>query len=316
MPRGRTRFITIVTDLESSNIMRSIALGVVVFQRTEKLENLLRSVGPPVQRVYVADNGEVTQEKMRLYDLDYEFDLEVIDLEYDSGLGHGRNEIVKQLTEDYLIIVDNDMEMPANVSVLADQLESNPDLGGVCGVLIEDGNVSGSCCDLYEERNLIIKDIREEKRFELLGGHPFVEFDFIVNAAMFRNECLEDYSWDSRYRIGIEHIDFYVGHMKQTDWTFGICPAVVFPHYPGGDATYMAERNSVEKLTESKQYFLEKWGYRQYLSIQSSWVESFTDPRLQGWRFLAGYGARMMLRRLPARTKGVAMDVVESVRYA
>lgn len=296
--------------------MTSVALGTVVFKRVEKLEHLLSSVGPPIEKVYVADNGEITRDKKRLYDRDFPFELEVLDLEYDSGLGHGRNEITKRLTEDYLLVVDSDMAVPSNVGLLADQLDAKPELGGVCGLLIEEGNVSGICCDLYEEGNVVVKDIRDEKHFEFVADSPFVEFDFIVNAAMFRRECLEDYSWDPTYKIGKEHLDFYVAHKKQTDWTFGICPTVVFPHYPGGDVEYTSERRDIEKLANSKRYFLEKWGYRQSVSIQGRWVESFSDPRLRSWRFLAGYGFRMTLRALPAVALAGVLDLLDAVRYS
>lgn len=295
--------------------MRSVALGTVVFQRTAKLAGLLESVPELVDTVYVADNGTITAERERLYDRPFPFDLEVLDLEYGSGLGHGRNEIVDRLREDYLLVVDNDMTVPGNVDVLAAQLDARPDLGGVCGVLIEDGNLHVGCCDLYEDGDLIVKDIRGSKASTELAGASFVPFDFITNAAMFRSDCLEEYSWDPAYVIGKEHLDFYVAHMHRTDWTFGVSPAVVFPHYPGGDSTYRNERRNVETLRRSKEYFLDKWGYRQFLPLQGKWVESFSDPRLRGWRFLAGYGARMALRRLPAPAQIAAMDARDRRKY-
>ena len=89
----------------------------------------------------------------------------------------------------------------------------------------------------------------------------FIEFDFIPNAAVFRKDCLEEYSWDPNYTIGGEHLDFYVGHWKETDWRFGICPNVSFQHFPGGSPEYLTERTNTNKLRASYQYFGEKWGY-------------------------------------------------------
>jgi hypothetical protein len=92
--------------------------------------------------------------------------------------------------------------------------------------------------------------------------------------------------------------------------------SVVFPRFTGGDAEYMSERTDERKQRNSKQHFLDKWGYRQYLPIQSRWVESFSDPRVRGWRFLAGYGARMALRRLPVTARTAEMDVRDRLQYS
>lgn len=295
--------------------MSSIALGSVVFKRTGRVEKLLSSIGPPIEKVYIADNGEITPERRRIYDRDYPFELDVLDLEYDSGLGHGRNEIVERLSEDYLVVVDCDMTVPDDVEFLSDQLDSRPDLGGVSGVLFEGGNVIGACCDLYEAGDVLIKDIRGSKQPQYISGKPFVEFDFIPNAAMFRRECLEEYSWDPEYKFGAEHLDFFLAHKKRTDWGFGTCPSVVFPHFPGGDAEYMSARvgEGGRKPKRSKEYFLEKWGYRHILKIQPNWIESFSDARLQNWRYLLSYGGTMILRRLPATATVFALDLNERI---
>ncbi|WP_436926722.1 glycosyltransferase family 2 protein [Halosimplex amylolyticum] len=295
--------------------MSSIALGAVVFKRTDMVEQLLSSVSSPVETVYIADNGEISPERRRIYDRSYPFELKVLDLEYDSGLGHGRNEIVEQLSEDYVVIVDSDMTMPHGIEYLADQLDERPRLGGVSGLLFEHGNLIGASCDLYEEGEILIKDIRGTKDSEFVDGKPFVEFDFVPNAAMFRRECLEEYSWDPAYKFGAEHLDFFVAHKKRTDWTFGTCPAVVFPHFPGGDAAYLSARMGIDEDRPGKslQYFLDKWGYRHVLKIQPRWADSFSNPALRDWRFLVGYGARMALRRLPTRTTEFVLDIRDRI---
>lgn len=242
-----------------------VALGVTVFKRTEKLRALLESAeGTVVGRVYVADDGD-TADRADLYAEEFDFDLDVIDLPYDAGLGRGRQQLVKHLEEEYLLVTDSDHRIPDNVGVLIDQIEADPDLGGVGGLFLEHGHLSGMCHDIYEDDGLLIRDTPPEKHVRTLAGHPFVEFDFIPNVAVFRRECLEDYTWDPEYVIGKEHLDFYVGHHRTTDWNFGVCPRVLFPHDPGGDDDFLDTRHDPSRLLRSKQYFLEKWGYDQVL---------------------------------------------------
>lgn len=256
--------------------MSDIAVGVTVFRREEKVARLLDSIGPesPIDTVYIGDNGDLTDRKQEIYSQQFPFEIEVMDLEYDSGLGHSRRKIVERSTEPYLLIVDNDVEIPHNVKQLRTILQRRPDLGGVGGILIEDGRIRSDCYDLFERDQLLVKDIRKPKQVLEVAGYPLVEFDQIQNVAMYRRECLEEYCWDAEYTIGWEHTDFFVGHLRQTDWAFGVCPEVMFRHYPGGSAGYTSKRRNRERLQESKRYFMDKWGYDQVLNGQVNWLQT------------------------------------------
>ncbi|WP_254769079.1 glycosyltransferase family 2 protein [Salinilacihabitans rarus] len=243
----------------------SAALGVKVFDRTEKLAALLESVpGEEYETVYVADDGR-TDERAHLYERAWPFDLELIDLPYDAGLGRGRNAVVDALSEAFLTVVDSDHEVPPNVDVLARQLDARPEFGGISGLLLEDGRIQGLCHDLDEEGDVLVRDTGP-KTAETVAGYPLVEFDFVPNVTTFRRECLEELAWDERYVIGREHLDFFVGHWKRTDWRFGTCPSVLFPHRPGGGREYDANRRDPAKLLASKAHFREKWGYDQVVA--------------------------------------------------
>lgn len=281
--------------------MGRVAAGVKVFSRAGKLRNLLKSLEEAgIKKVYVADDGKPSQQKREIYDSEYDFELEVIDLEYDAGLGYGRNEIVERMSEDYLLLVDADHEVPTNVDVLKKQLEASPELGGVGGLLLENGRLKGSAHDLIEEGEILVRDIRSEKHQHLVAAHPIVKFDFIPNAALFRTECLEDYSWDPNFVIGWEHLDFYIGHKRQTEWEFGISPSVVFEHYPGGSESYLINRKNRGKLMASKDYLLAKWGYDQVV-----WNDVFPDDFSHKQVVLNKY----LLRSVSLGAKRKAIDV-------
>lgn len=293
--------------------MSDIALCVKVFSRARKLGNLLESVSDTaVDTVYVADDGEPSEEKSALYEAEYPFELTVLDLEYDAGLGYGRNAVVEASDEQYLLVVDSDHELPPRIDGLAAQLEARPDLGGVSGLLFEQGKIRGTCHDLYEHGDVLLRDVRGEKTVERVAGQPFVEFDFVPNVALFRRDCLEDAAWDAEYVIGKEHLDFYVTHWQDTDWSFGVNPSVLFDHYPGGDAGYVADRESKAKLQRSKDYFLDKWGYRQLALGRTDWTDSTRSLGDAG--FLTKQVAKRVLLSLPSDVLGPLMDVRDAVR--
>lgn len=283
-------------------------MGVTVFKRAGKLANHLDSVEyQDVGAVYVADNGEMTDEKQRLYDRSYDFDLTVLDLEYDSGLGHSRNQLAMAVDEKFLFIVDSDNILPRHVDVtlLADQLERKPGFGGISGLLFEDGHLYGDCHDLFEADDVLVRDVRESKDLEIVAGAPLLEFDFVPNVTMFRTVCLDDYVWDPEYKIGKEHLDFYVGHLKTTDWSFGVCPEMIVRHDPGGSDEFMEYRTDWNRILASKRYFQEKWGYRQV-----AWHDTY-DFMPTGRKWTVGNN---VLRHLPPTGKALSMDAIDYVR--
>jgi hypothetical protein len=294
--------------------MSDIAVGATVFQREEKVARLLASIDAesPIETVYLGDNGELTDRKQEIYSREFPFELEVLDLEYDSGLGHSRRKIVERSDEPYLLIVDNDVEITHNVAQFQTILRHRTDLGGVGGILIEDDRIRSDCHDLFERGQLLLKDIREPKQVQEVAELPLVEFDQIQNVAMYRRECLEDYCWDSEYTIGWEHTDFFVGHQKQTDWSFGLCPEVMFRHYPGGDTSYISKRRNKERLRASKQYFLEKWGYKQVLNGQVNWLQ--THSGLPTKQRLVEHFLKHLILELPPGTQVSLMNLRDSVR--
>jgi glycosyltransferase involved in cell wall biosynthesis len=291
----------------------SVALGVPVYQRTEKLRDLLESAeNVAIDAVYVADNGH-SEEREHLYEADWDFELSLLDVEYDSGLGNCRNAVVEALEEDYLIICDSDHTIPHNVSLLVEQLDAQPAVGGVCGLLFEHGGLRATCHDLYEHGDILLRDI-QGKEATRVADAPFVEFDFLNNVAAFRRECVEDYAWDPQLQQGKPHLDFYVGHKRRTDWTFGVCPEVQFSHHPGGDTSYESHRNKWQRLIGAREYFLEKWGYRQIAYGQLEWLDT-TDSVPGESQALQAF-VKALVTRLPVEAQARVTDLRMAIRKA
>lgn len=251
--------------------MDNVAVATKVFKRTDHLIRLLESVEKTkIPTVYVADDGE-EGENDAAYKQGWDFDLEVIDLEFDAGLGYGRKRFVEESTENYLLVVDTDHEIPGDWHILLDILDYYPEVGGVSGTTIENGVVGGMCHDIRVENDVLIRHA-PGKTYDYSSGQPFLKFDFIPNVTLFRRECVEDYVWDPNYVIAKEHLDFYYGHYLQTDWDFGVCPSVAFPHHETKNETFLQFRESEIRQIKSKRYFLDKWGLDQ-IHRESYWLD-------------------------------------------
>ncbi|MGQ3412325.1 glycosyltransferase family 2 protein [Natrinema sp. LN54] len=256
--------------------MTDTAVCIPVFTRVKKVSDLFNSVEREgLEKVYIADDGEMTDEKRDLYSRDFDFELEVFDLEYDAGVGEKRRILAERPDEDYLLFVDSDMEVPSNYELLERQLEARPDIGFLGGMYLEKDRLYTVASDLFIEDNVLYRDIREVKEMETVAGSPLVEFDFLPQVGLLRKECAEDYNWDGEYTIMREHIDFFVGHWEHTDWTIALSPSVFFPHYPGGDQEFMSNRHSERKFEESDEYFCEKWGVKEFKKGNALWVDTY-----------------------------------------
>lgn len=260
--------------------MSEIALGTKVFSRTNELRGLLESIpDSDIATVYIADDGPNKGERKDLYEANWPFELNIIDMKYDAGLGAGRKQIVETMDETFLLLVDTDHRVPPNISQLREILDEKTSLGGVGGMMYEPHKSLLYCgTQNFKEEDgvLIVSPYLGPKEIQIVAGSPFIQFDSIPNAALFRRECVEDYCWDPEYVIGKEHEDFYLGHKRQTDWEFGISFSVYFQHTsasrmaPESEDEYDQHRYDIEKLNRSTEYFLDKWG------LEEVQVESWT----------------------------------------
>ena len=246
--------------------MDDVTVGIKSFFRPEKLEICLKSLDNnphEFKEIIVADDGEINEEKRKLYEEYQEkLPLNLIELDFDYGLAASRNKIVEEMNGDYLLLLDDDMAVPGNVDLLKHILEAEDSLGGIAGVLYEDGNYKSSAQDLFLENTLfgktLVRDIREEKEAEVetqIGRKTIYEYDFITTCALIRREALKDQKWDPEYIIEYEHLDFYWSHKQNTDWHFAITEEVTFSHYPGGSIDFEENRESKDKHKDSEEHF-------------------------------------------------------------
>lgn len=282
---------------------QSIAAGIPVFQRSKALEQCLESLNEPIiDRVIVADNGHM-EERASLYEHDWTFDLTVLDMKYDVGIGHCRAAIVDELEEDHLLVMDNDMTIPAinDLNALQRVLDARPDLGGVGATLVEGDRIRYGCTNLHEEDLLfgekaIIHDVKSEPEIDWVDNKiPVIEFDKIAQAALIRSECLAEHSWDPRFPIS-EHLDFFLNHYHNSDWKFAITPKAVFDHHKNIDPEYRTKvrssgRGYQEKQEEALSLYQEKWDYDRWeYGHRPFWIDSANESALEsGYRAVQQY---------------------------
>ncbi len=105
----------------------------------------------------------------------------------------------------------------------------------------------------------------------------------------------EGVSWDPFYKIGKEHLDFYLTHKRAGKWRFAVSIDVAISHHPEGSSTgtYHKFRGG-ERLQVSEEYFYRKWGVSSVVE-GSKYIEAERlDALERAWRWVS---ARVTRRR-------------------
>lgn len=242
---------------------RELSVGIKTFMRTPQLRRCLDSLRQHEwHEVIVAEDGPMDEERELLYgNFAEQMPLKLLRLPFDTGLAAGRNEILRHCDTPYLLMLDDDQTVPANVDRLAEVLDENDHIGGVSAVLLEHGDRKCTACDLFLVGSRIVKEVRDHHPVRhTASGQRFVTFDFIPNSTLFRKACLDDLAWDPFYKIGREHLDFYFSHQRIGRWQFAVSPDVIIGHHPDSAAGAYRSFRHGQRIAVSDRYFLEKFG--------------------------------------------------------
>lgn len=242
-----------------------ITVGIKTFYRPGKLKRCLQSlVDKNFFEVVVADDGEITSEKKAIYtEFARKLPLKLLRLPFDSGLAYGRNQIVKVCKTPFLLMLDDDQRVDTDIFRLKKILLNDSSLGGVSGFLLEENRLKCEAHNLYIRNGYLIRHIQSMPEPKKLGKLTYYIFDQIPNSTLFRTECVQSIGWDNFFKIGREHVDFYLTHKKAGKWKFAVTPNVIIKHEPKGEEIYKKKyRLNPQRIENSNKYFLKKWGLK------------------------------------------------------
>jgi hypothetical protein len=241
---------------------KMVTVGIKSFFRPQAVERTLKAlVGHDFAEVIVADDSVIDEEKQSIFNEAKKKikNFRVIELPFDVGLSIGRNEIVKNCNTEYILMLDDDQEIPSNIIKLGDILEYDKNLGGVSCYWREFGKIKCTATNLIDLKNYILRDI-EMKEYQTDSGVRFLYADFIPNSTLFRINCLREIKWDPRFKIGREHLDFYLAHKRAGKWKFAVTPDVIIEHFPKRNGSYsICYRHNEKRLFNSDLIFKLKW---------------------------------------------------------
>ncbi len=244
-----------------------VAIGIKTFMREENFFKVIDSIEkffPYSYKLYIADDsGTISDEKEYLYQRLGAKGHAITRLPFNSGLSVGRNAIIRQVKERYILIMDDDIGLNDSSSIkkMKKVLDSAESIGLCAGVIYqENGEYFGG--ETYskglnlEVNNKILFRHRARERLSKVNGVIFNYADQVVNFFLAKREVFNDISWDNRIKVEYEHVDFFL-RLKETKWKAVVCLGTKLIHFRslGVDSLYNKHRRSAPE-----QYFKQKHG--------------------------------------------------------
>lgn len=217
---------------------REIAILIPTFIRDECLFKLIQSITSILPkewyRIYIGDQGCYSPEKVKLYDKLEQQGHRYFFLPFNSGLSRTRNFLLSQITEPYILVVDDDFEFIKETKLqnFIEVLLADKDIGVVGGSLKDHPEFN---YNLIKQNNKIYYiQFKEQHYFQTIKSDiketiPYLYCDVVLNFALFKKEIFNDIIWDSELKM-IEHSDYYLRLKQLNKWKVAFTPTVIAKH--------------------------------------------------------------------------------------
>lgn len=248
------------------DVEQQCQLIVKSFRRHDCLARLIDSVHARYPRlsILVADDSfrdeeplpEIAQELRSRPYVDWHA------LPFDRGLSAGRNHLVQVATAEYLLLCDDDFvctdqtRFERLLHVLLHDQSLTLCAGLVDFVKQSSNNWSGSFERLTRKRGWRMRPLGVEHPVRIVNGVQVRDTDLALNFFAARRSSLLRVPWDEHYKIGGEHLDFFLTRTVAGERS-AYTPEVRIGHTPESPGDYADWRR---RDTQFRQQLQRKWG--------------------------------------------------------
>jgi len=211
--------------------LNDVAIIITTFERPFMCLKCVRSIRKYYSdiRILVVDNGK--RRTWFRWWLEKGYKVDYLKIPFDSGLSKSRNEALRRLGEEYIVICDDDFEFTeeTKLEILHKILEKNLDIGIVAGNLRYEIEMRDFINEIKFHKGFYWVDPIKNPEWFNQNGIKFCFADYVYNFFMMRN--IPDFRWDEDYKIGREHIDFFIKLKLANKWKVAYTPDIIANHW-------------------------------------------------------------------------------------
>lgn len=231
---------------------------IINFLREPYLYKCLESLREqyPDIKIIVGENGVYSKEKedkIKSYGADYEV------VHWDAGICIARNQLLKKVKTDYVLIGDDDFfyTEESKVDKMLEFLKNNKKYSLVGGRVREEGKIRNY--QGYFEfmgETLVYESLKmEDFRHDIIN---FKECDITFNYFVARTKDLKEVGWDENFKVSYEHSMFFLD-LKRANKKVVFSPDPIVVHKPEVQGIMdIEEYGKYRKRTLDKGRFFER----------------------------------------------------------
>jgi len=243
---------------------KKIDIVLLSFDRVDKTKTCINSIYRHCKsmremfNIIVIENGSIhsIQDKILLLKNKYP-DIKIVFNRENIGVSMGRALGLNYCEGEYVIFLDNDMEVTEGwLENLLLRFAENDNVAAVCSKVIKDGRAQLNGRFIKNNR---IDYSRDNVHIESPIANDELACDIIHGGAtIYRRKVFRDVSFSNDYFIGYEDLDLML-QLKSKGYQLLNCPKSVVIHNPDYSGRYAKARRDNFQITKSKEIFEKRW---------------------------------------------------------
>ena len=215
-------------------------------------------------KIYIMDNASTDKNFVKYIKGIKSKKVDVVFSRSNRGVGGGRNKLSKLSTSEFVMFLDSDMIVSPKWDYFMKNKIEHTLAGAVGGKFTLKDDIihyNGGYIEIIDNYFLLAKEY--DKLLALDDEKTYIprECDWLAGGSMLvQKNVLKQVSYDKRYKIGFEDIDFSL-QIKEKGYKLYNCPRTSFIHlsYLKERDYSMIRKNNIE-LLKSAILFTKKWG--------------------------------------------------------
>jgi len=228
--------------------MAEIAVFIKTFMREETFFNCIKSVMQYMSnnnisyRIYIADDGEISEKKKKLYENLRCKGHIILELPFNTGASKSRNLLLGELQDErYVLRMDDDFELTNETNILAMKkiINKKPKIGVVAdlerqigiGKSVFSKQISPYQGFFIKKGTKLVKKIVPLNKFDYfyVDGIKCAKCDFSRNMLLIRRDIFKKIKWEEKLKFAGEHLDFML-QIKHSPWDLVFTPLSIHLH--------------------------------------------------------------------------------------
>ena len=258
--------------------MAEIAVFIKTFMREETFFNCINSLMEHMSnnhisyRLYIADDGEISEKKKKLYENLRCKGHIILELPFNTGASKSRNLLLGELQDErYVLRMDDDFELTNETNIFAMKkiLNKKPEIGVVAGLERQIGigkSVFSKQISPYQgffikKGTKLVKKIVPLNKFDYfyVDGIKCAKCDFSRNMLLTKRDIFKEIKWEEKLKFSGEHFDFML-QIKYSPWDLVFTPFSIHLHREDIENTNKSIYNKTKIANiEKKIIYKKKW---------------------------------------------------------